>query len=67
MFEYVTFVKAFHSIYLKPQPNDLKFINDKIPPLAILSVAVLLVICIIVGLCPDIVTSVFTQFLGGLV
>lgn len=64
---FTIFVKAFHSIYLKPQPNDMKLINDKIPPLAVLSVAVLLIICIIVGLCPEIVTSVFTQFLGGLV
>ncbi len=64
---FMTFVKAFHSIYLKPQPNNMKFVNDKIPPLAVLSVAVLLIICIIVGLCPEIVTSVFTQFLGGLV
>ena len=64
---FMTFVKVFHSIYLKPQPNNLKFVNENIPKMAIVSVAILLIICIVVGIYPEIITSTFTQFLGGLV
>ena len=64
---FMTFVKAFHSIYLKPQPKDFKLVNKSIPSAAVFSVAVLLVICIITGIFPGMVTNTFVQYLGGLI
>ncbi len=64
---FMTFVKAFHSIYLKPKPENLKFVHKEIPSLAIFSVAILLIICLIVGIYPRIVTYGFAQYLGGLI
>jgi energy-converting hydrogenase B subunit F len=64
---FMTFVKAFHSIYLEPKPKDLTFIHKDIPALAIFSIAVLLIICLIIGVYPKIITFSFAQYLGGLI
>ena len=63
---FMVFVKAFHSIYLKPKPKDLQFVNKSIPKSVIFSIGVLLIICLVVGIYPEIVTNVISQFVGGL-
>ena len=64
---FFTFVKAFHTVYLQPKPISLKFEHSKIPAISIFAVAVLLIICLILGLFPSIVTDVFIPFAGGLI
>ncbi|OWT33137.1 hydrogenase [Methanobrevibacter sp. 87.7] len=64
---FFVFVKALHGIYLKPQPNDLEFVHDSIPKSVIFSVAVLTIMCLILGLYPEIVTVPISQALGGLI
>lgn len=64
---FFTFVKAFHTVYLQPKPNSLKFEHSKIPAISIFAVAVLLIICLVLGLFPGIVTNVFMPFAGGLI
>ena len=64
---FFTFVKAFHTVYLQPKPKDLKFAHDNIPKVTVFSVAVLLIICLVLGIFPNIVTDVFIPFAGGLI
>ncbi|WP_413862387.1 energy conserving hydrogenase EhbF [Methanobrevibacter sp. UBA417] len=64
---FMTFVKAFHSIYLKPKPKDLGFVHKEVPSLAIVSIAILLIICLVIGLDPNLITYSFGQYLGGLI
>ena len=64
---FFTFVKAFHTIYLQPMPADLKFAHETIPKEALFAVGILLVVCLILGLCPWIVTNVLSSFVGGLI
>lgn len=63
---FFVFVKAFHSIFLKPQPRDLTFIRDSIPKSILFTVLVLLIICLILGLYPELVTNPISQSIGGL-
>lgn len=64
---FFTFVKAFHTVYLQPKPTDLKFAHKNIPAVATFSVAVLLIICLVLGIFPDLVTKIFIPFAGGLI
>ena len=64
---FFTFVKAFHNVYLQPKPSELKFVHDKIPKVTVFAVAILLIICLVLGICPNIVTDVFIPFAGGLI
>lgn len=59
-------VKAFYGIYLKPQSKDLNFVNETIPKSMIFSVFVLVIMCLILGLFPGIVTNPISQTVGGL-
>lgn len=52
---------------LQPKPKDLKFAHEKIPKATVFSVAVLLIICLALGIFPNIVTDVFIPFAGGLI
>lgn len=63
---FMVFVKAFYSIYLKPKPNNLKIINDSIPKSLMFGVGVLLIICIVLGVYPELVTNTISQVVGGL-
>lgn len=64
---FLTFVKAFHSIYLQPKPKDLGFVHKKIPSIAVFAVGILLVICLVLGLCPGLATGSIAQFVGGMI
>ena len=50
-----------------PFNAELKFAHETIPKEALFAVGVLLVVCLILGLCPWIVTNVFSSFIGGLI
>ena len=63
----MTFMKAFHLIYLKPKPKDLILVNESIPKSTIFSLAILLIICLIIGLFPQLVTDNIYPFAAGLV
>jgi energy-converting hydrogenase B subunit F len=50
-------MKAFHAVYLRPKPADLEIINENVPKATIISLLVLLVVCLIFGLFPQIATG----------
>jgi len=64
---FMVFVKAFHSIYLKPKPNNLKILDKPIPKSSVFAIAVLLILCIILGLFPQLATDSISQFAMGLI
>jgi len=50
---FMTFMKAFHAVYMRPMPIDLEIKNKKIPNATIISMLVLLTVCLIIGLFPQ--------------
>ncbi|MDR2544243.1 MAG: energy conserving hydrogenase EhbF [Methanobrevibacter sp.] len=64
---FMTFTKIFHAVYLKPKPQDLKIEKTLVPRSVIFSIAILLIICIVLGLMPDLVVKDFSVFVGGLI
>ncbi|MDL2246035.1 energy conserving hydrogenase EhbF [Methanobrevibacter sp. OttesenSCG-928-K11] len=63
---FVVFVKVFYAMFLKPKPNDLVIPNKKVPRSTIFAMAILLIMCIILGLFPSIITGYISGFVGGL-
>ncbi len=63
---FMTFVKVFYTVYLKPRPEKMEIINGKIPQVTVFSMVLLLIVCLMLGLFPNIVTNVFSQFAMGL-
>ncbi len=59
---FMTFMKAFYSVYMRPKPRDLEIKDTKIPKATIFSMVVFLIVCVIFGLFPQAATS----FLQGL-
>lgn len=64
---FMVFIKAFHSVYLKPKPNNLKVSSKLIPRSSLLAVTVLLIFCIVLGLFPNLATDSISQFVMGLI
>ena len=68
---FMTFMKAFHAVFLRPKPVDLELKNEDIPKATIITLLVFLVVCIIIGLFPQVVTSYLqplaTSLAGGIV
>ncbi|RBQ22409.1 F(420)H(2) dehydrogenase subunit N [Candidatus Methanobinarius endosymbioticus] len=64
---FMVFMKAYHSIYLKPKPNDLVGADKLVPRSSIAAIAILLIICIVLGLFPHLVTDNISQFAMGLI
>ncbi len=64
---FMTFMKAFYTIYMRPKPAELEIIDNKIPKSTIISLAVFLIICIVLGLFPQIATSSLQTLAAGLV
>jgi energy-converting hydrogenase B subunit F len=66
---FMTFMKAFHAVFLRPMPTDLEIKNKKIPKATIISMLVLLGVCLIFGLFPQIATNYLqplaTSLAGG--
>ena len=61
---FMTFMKAFYAIYMRPKPRDLEIKKGRIPKATIFSMVVFLIVCIIFGLFPSIVTN-FLQVLAN--
>jgi energy-converting hydrogenase B subunit F len=64
---FMVFMKAYHSIYLKPKPKDLIVTDKIVPRSSIAAIAVLLIICIVLGLFPQLATDTISQFVMGLI
>lgn len=64
---FMVFMKAYHSIYLKPKPNDLVVSDKSLPKSSIVAIGVLLLICIILGLFPQLATDSISQLAMGLI
>jgi energy-converting hydrogenase B subunit F len=65
---FMTFIKIFHSIYLKPKPKNLIIENEtKIPKSTTFTLAVLIILCIVLGLMPNLVVNGLSTFVGGLI
>jgi energy-converting hydrogenase B subunit F len=68
---FMTFMKAFHAVFLRPKPADLELKNEDIPKTTIIALLVFLVVCIVFGLFPQVVTSYLqplaTSLAGGIV
>jgi energy-converting hydrogenase B subunit F len=59
---FMTFMKAFYAVYMRPKPRDLEIKEKNIPKATIFSLVIFLIVCIILGLFPH----VATDFLQGL-
>lgn len=64
---FMTFMKAFYMIYIRPKPPELEIKNNEIPRATVISLTVLLLLCLIIGLYPQIVTGFLEQFAKGLI
>jgi energy-converting hydrogenase B subunit F len=64
---FMTFMKAFYTIYMRPKPAELEVKDNKIPKSTIISLVVFLIICIIIGLFPQIATNSLQTLASGLV
>jgi energy-converting hydrogenase B subunit F len=60
---FMTFMKAFYTIYMRPKPSELEIKDINIPKATIISMVVFLSICVILGLYPTIATD-YLQFLA---
>lgn len=54
---FMTFMKAFQAVFLRPMPVDLEIKNKNIPKATIISMLVLLAVCLIFGLFPQLATN----------
>ena len=63
---FVVFVKTYYSMFLKPKPNDLDLENKDVPRVMILAMGILLIIIVLLGIFPDLVTSGISNFVGGI-
>ncbi|MEN6591944.1 MAG: energy conserving hydrogenase EhbF, partial [Methanobacterium sp.] len=64
---FMTFMKAFYTIYMRPKPKELEILDNKIPRSTVISLVALLIICIILGLFPQIATNSLQTLAVGLV
>ena len=63
---FVVFVKTFYTMFLKPKPNDLDLEGKEVPRAMIFTMAILLIIVVLFGVYPDLVTSGISNFVGGI-
>ena len=64
---FMTFMKAFYTIYMRPKPPELVIHDYKIPKATIISLVAFLIICLILGLFPQIATSNLQTLASSLV
>jgi energy-converting hydrogenase B subunit F len=64
---FMTFMKAFYTIYMRPKPKELEILDNKIPRSTVISLVVFLIVCLILGLFPQIATSSLQTLAAGLV
>ena len=63
---FVVFVKTYYTMFLKPKPNELELENKDVPKAMIFAMGVLLIIIVLLGIFPDIVTNGISNFVGGI-
>ena len=63
---FVVFVKTFYVMFLRPKPHDLEVVEKDVPRAMVFAMGILLIIVILLGLFPDIVTSGISGFVGGI-
>ena len=64
---FMTFMKAFYTIFMRPKPAELEINDNRIPKATIISMLVLLAVCIILGLFPQIATGYLQGLANSLV
>ena len=62
----MVFVKTYYTMFLKPKPNDLELENKDVPRAMIFAMGILLIIVVLLGIFPDIVTNGISNFVGGI-
>jgi len=63
---FVVFVKTYYTMFLKPKPNELELEKKEVPRTMIFAMGILLIIVILLGIFPDIVTAGISNFVGGI-
>jgi energy-converting hydrogenase B subunit F len=63
---FVVFVKTYYTMFLKPKPRDLELEGKEVPRTMIFAMAILLIIVVLLGVYPDVVTNGISSFVGGL-
>ena len=63
---FVVFVKTYYTMFLKPKPNDLDLENKEVPRSMVFAMGVLLILILLLGIFPDIVTSGISSIVGGI-
>ena len=64
---FMTFMKAFYTIYMRPKPDELEIHDYKIPKATIISLVAFLIICLTLGLFPQIATNSLQTLASSLV
>lgn len=64
---FMTFMKAFYTVYMRSKPQDLEIKENKIPKATIISMVAFLVICVILGLFPHLATNYLQVLANSLV
>ncbi len=64
---FMTFIKAFYAVYMKPKPRGLEIKDTDIPKATIFSMVVFLIVCIIFGLFPQVATNFLQGFAASLI
>jgi energy-converting hydrogenase B subunit F len=64
---FMTFMRAFYIIYMRPKPAELEIHDYKIPKATIISLVAFLIICLTLGLFPQIATSNLQTLASSLV
>lgn len=54
---FLAFLKIAYAVFLRPKPDDLEISDAKVPRTTMAVMVVFLIICLVIGLCPDIVIS----------
>ena len=63
---FVVFVKTYYTMFLKPKPNDLELEGKDVPRAMIFAMGILLIIVMLLGIFPDVVTNGISNFVGGI-
>ena len=58
--------ETYYVMFLRPKPHDLDVVDKKVPNSMIFAMGILLIIVVIFGLFPDIVTQGISSFVGGI-
>lgn len=64
---FMTFMKAFYAVYMRPKPRELEIKEDGIPKATLFSLIVFLIVCIILGLFPQIATNFIQPLANSLI